>query len=573
MRSCDNTWAGCFLAASRGVRATLGMLFLAWGAWAMARAAAPGESVVVVYREGNADSRAVAEHYARARGVPKNNVVGLRTSSEATLSRADYEAQVEGALIRELGKRGLATFEAAGSAKPSLEGTVKTRCTASSVRFIVLCYGMPYRIANDPARLAGQTNGVPPPLQRNNASVDSELCLLPLAGRYPIVAGIANPVYANTNRATLHPTNGFFIVGRVDGPGPDVARRMVDHAVAAEARGFMGDAYFDLRNIPSGSYRVGDLWITNAAAAARRGGFAVRVDNEPATLPATFPLANVGLYFGWYTGVVDGPFARKDVELLPGSIAYHLHSYSAADPRSPTNHWVGPLLAKGATVTFGSVDEPYLEFTPNPHVFLELTLMLGFTVGEAGLVSQPYLSWANAFFGDPLYQPFDPDLRAAETRQYQAKSPAQAWTILRQVHLLLQSGQGNSAVRGQLEAYPLATNHPVLAEKIAQLYAADSIHRTACQWYQSALDLQPSPQHRLRMLLALSESQSFSRQHKEAQATLRAVEELRPDYKDLLSFRQRQLDVAKDLLDVPEIDRLQDELRRLKSGGAAKPAK
>ena len=529
-----------------------------------------GDAVVVVYREGSADSRGVAEHYARARGVPAGQVIGLSTSSDVTLTRADYEVQVERALMGELGKRGLARFVEAGAGGGG--GRAVSRCVESSVRYLVLAWGMPYRVANAPALLAGQTNDVPAPLQRNNASVDSELCLLPMAGRYPLVAGVPNPFYSTTNRLALHPTNGVFVVGRVDGPSPGIARRMVDHALMCETNGFMGEGYFDLRNITSGSYRTGDVWITNAAAAARRLGFATHVDNEPATLPGSMPLANVGIYVGWYTPDVEGPFARDAVEFLPGSVAYHLHSFSAAEPRNPLKHWVGPLLAKGATVTFGSVDEPYLEFTPNPHVFLELLAIAGFDVGEAGLASQPVLSWANAFFGDPLFRPFERDLLALEERQSKAKSPGHAWTILRQVNLIIQAGQSPSVVRDQLGAYPLSTNHPVLAERVAQLHAADSRHKPAVQWYETALALRPSPQHRLRMLLAMAESLSLSQQRQRAFETLRVVEELRPDYKDVLSFRQRQLEMAKDILNIDEMRRLQDEIVRIKAPAAAKPA-
>jgi hypothetical protein len=386
-----------------------------------------------------------------------------------------------------------------------------------------------------------------------------------MAGRYPLTGILKNPFYGGTNAAVLAPTNGVFLVGRLDGPSPAIARRLVDHALSCEANGFMGEAFFDLRNIASGSYRTGDLWITNAAATAIRTGFTAHVDNLPATLPATQPLPNVGLYFGWYTQDVDGPFRRDTVEFLPGSIAYHLHSFSAAEPRNPSKHWVGPLLAKGATVTFGCVDEPYLEFTPNPHAFVEMLVILGFSVGEAALGCQPSLSWTSAFFGDPLFRPFDPDLRALEQRQFKAGSPAQAWTILRQVNVLIQNGQSPDAVRGQLEAYPMSTNHPILAEKVAQLYAADSRHKPASEWFQRALDLKPSPEHRLRLLLSLADSLAFSQQAPKAAVLLRDVETLRPDYTNLLSFRQRQLDLAKDALDVPAMKRLQDEVVRIKS--------
>lgn len=574
MKSCDLTWAVSLLRRrSRALGAGLGAC-ISCLAMAAALAASPGGSVVILYREGNADSIDVARHYARARAVPDKNLIGLKTSSDVTLTRAAYESEIQEPLLRELQARGLARFDPAGPPPAAGTTSAKSRCTESSVRCLVLSFGMPYRIANAPKLLGAETNSFPEPLHRNNASVDSEISLLPIVGRYSPTGILPNPFYGTTNAAVLTPTNGVFLVGRLDGPSPAIARRLVDHALSCETNGFMGEAFFDLRNITSGSYRTGDLWITNAAAAAIRTGFATHVDNLPATLPATQPLPNVGLYFGWYTQDVDGPFLRNEVEFLPGSIAYHLHSFSAGEPRNPSKHWVGPLLAKGATVTFGCVDEPYLEFTPNPHAFLEMLVILGYSVGEAALACQPSLSWTSAFFGDPLFHPFDSDLRAVEQRQLQSGSPAQAWTILRQVNILIQNGQSLSAVRDQLAAFPLATNHPVLAEKVAQLYAADSRHKPASEWFQRALELQPTPQHRLRILLSLADSLAFSQQAPKAVATLRTVETLRPDYTNLLSFRQRQLDLAKDTLDVPDMRRLQDEVVRIKSPppGEFKPA-
>lgn len=565
MKSCDLTWAAFLLQRrSRAPGAGLGG-WISLLAFTAALAASPGDSVVVLYRKGNADSLDVARHYARARAVPERNLIGLMTSSDVTLTRAAYEAEIQEPLLRELQERGLARFDPVGPPPAAGTTAAKSRCTEASVRCLVLCYGLPYRIANAPKLLGAETNSLPEPLHRNNASVDSEVALLPLAGRYALTGILPNPFYGGTNAAVFTPTNGVFLVGRLDGPSPAIARRLVDDALSCETNGFMGEAFFDLRNITSGSYRTGDLWITNAAATAVRTGFTTHVDNLPATLPATQPLPNVGLYAGWYTPDVDGPFRRDAVEFLPGSIAYHLHSFSAAEPRNPSKHWVGPLLAKGATVTFGCVDEPYLEFTPNPHAFLEMLVILGFSVGEAALGCQPSLSWASAFFGDPLFHPFDPDLRALEQRQFKSGSPGQAWTILRQVNVLIQNGQRPDAVRDQLEAYPMAAQHPILAEKVAQLYAADSRHKPASEWFQRALDLKPSPEHRLRLLLSLADSLAFSQQAPKAADILRGVETLRPDYTNLLSFRLRQLDLAKDALDVPAMKRLQDEVVRIKS--------
>ena len=158
----------------------------------------------------------------------------------------------------------------------------------------------------------------------------------------------------------------MLLVARLDGPTPAIARGLVDKALQAEADGLWGRAYFDLRNITDPGYKLGDDWIRGAAEICRRLGFETVVDENPGTFPAAFPMSQIAFYIGWYDGTVSGPFAQPTVEFMPGAFAYHLHSFSAATLRSASQNWVGPLLAKGATITMGCVAEPYLSGHPRP---------------------------------------------------------------------------------------------------------------------------------------------------------------------------------------------------------------
>ena len=193
-----------------------------------------------------------------------------------------------------------------------------------------------------------------PEMRRNEAAVDSELALLPLIEeRLPLGGPLRNPVYTATNAAALHPTNGVLLVGRIDGPTPEIARGLIDKALEAEADGLWGRAYFDLRNTSEPGYQIGDNMIRSAAEMCRRLGFETVVDQNPGTFAAGFPMSQIALYIGWYVENVSGPFAQPVVEFMPGAFAYHLHSFSARTLRSATQGWVGPLLAKGATATLG----------------------------------------------------------------------------------------------------------------------------------------------------------------------------------------------------------------------------
>ncbi len=552
------------------LRALLGLVLLLWST---AQNLADGREAVIVYSAADPNSRAVAEHYARARNVPTSNWIGLQLTSSSSLTRSNYVQQVEQPLLRELSARGLMTFT--NFVAPPSEhhpGGPAIRCTAASVRYLVLCWGIPYHISNDPGSLAGLATNIPTSVLRNDAAVDSELTLLPTSGTYPLVAGIPNPFYGATNRTAFHPTNGIFLVGRIDGPTPAIAKGLVDKALYCETNGFSGNAYIDLRGITAGPYQKGDQWMTNAADVCRRVGLSTYVDHRESTLATNFPLSNIGVYIGWYTQNVDGPFTRPEVEFMPGAIAYHLHSFNGQFPRDPSIRWLGPLLAKGATVTFGSVEEPYLEFTPNPHIVMELLAAGGFTVGEASVASQQWLSWVNLFIGDPLFTPFQRDLTQLEARQVAGRSPNLHWTVLRKANILIAANPaGTSALRQALATFPLTTNSPILSEKVAALFAQASQYPTAIGWGNHALTLTPSPQQRLRLLLNLAEWQSTATRYEEAFQSLLLVEKEREDYRESLPFRERQLQAARDLVRASEIDRLKAEVARLKAA-LAKPS-
>jgi uncharacterized protein (TIGR03790 family) len=536
-------------------------------------AAADGSEVVLLYARQRPESRAVAEHYARARNVPESQWIGLDTTTDTAITRAEYISNIQKPILETLSERGLLTYT--NYISPATNGHLggpAIRVTSSKVRFLVLCWGLPFRIIHDPLQNGELPKEAPAAIKRNDASVDSELALLPSAGGYRLVAGLDNPLYKHVERSHFHPTNGIIMVGRLDGPTPEIARGLVDKALSCETNGFAGNAYFDLRNITSGSYRTGDEWLTNAAAACRKVGLPTHVDNMPATFPSTFPMSQIGVYMGWYVADVDGPFTLPQVEFMPGAIAYHLHSFNGTQPRNPNTQWVGPLLAKGATVTFGSVDEPFLEFTPNAHVFMELLAAGGFTIGEAAIASQPWLSWMNVFYGDPLFVPFQQNLNKQENEQVARRSPTVDWTVLRKVNIFLANPNDPSAIRESVIRHPPTTNSAILSEKVASLFAEANQLKSAALWARRALGNNPSPQQRVRILLNLAEWLDLTSQSAEAVKALREVEELRTDYANLIPFRERQLALARDASDTAEMNRIKAELKRLREPPPPPPA-
>ncbi len=529
-------------------------------------AEAAGNEVLVIYNAQMPASEAVARHYARRRSVPDSQLLGLRLSESGTISRADYISGIQEPVRRHLVEKGLAEWVPDSSLPPQgRKATARNRLRLirSEIRYLLLCYGVPWYIPHD-SSMRSETGGIPAQFLRNDASVDDELALLPRLGFNDPIATSPNPVVGATNAAQIHPTNGVFMVTRLDGPTPEIARGLVDKALEAESRGLWGHAYIDLRAITNGPYWSGDRMITNAAVAAKRLGFETFVDNQPASLGVGYPLSQVALYVGWYDSGVTGPFYRASVEFLPGAFAYHLHSFSAANLRSASENWVGPLLARGATATMGCVAEPYLEFTPNPAMFLERWGYVGMTLGEAATAAHPVLSWQTVVVGDPLYRPFGRLLADDGKRLDDANDPRTAYALVRNANFQLMAGRPVEAVRDQLEGQRWATNHAVVAEKIGRLYWSSIRVRRALEWYDTALGLtNATPMQRRRLLLDSIEAHRVLGQPAEAYRCLEQLIVTSPPDVDIQELRIRQLQFARDMRDVEKITSVSNEVQRL----------
>ena len=497
------------------------------------RAANPGDEVVVVYNSALPESKAVAEHYAECRAVPAGQVFGFTLSTNESISRQEFHDTLQKPLAKALEKEKLWHVGSEVSTGTNGSGRVVWKVLNSKIRYAVLCYGVPLHITEDPALAEPGTEKMRPEMRRNEAAVDSELACLPVFEQHPLVAGpLRNPYYTTTNAALLHPTNNLLIVARLDGPTADIARRLVDLALQAETDGLWGRAYFDTRSINDVGFKVGDDWIRGAAEIARFAGFETVVDTNAATFPAAFPMSHVALYAGWYDESASGPFARTNIEFMPGAFAYHLHSFSAATLRSTNRHWVGPLLAEGATCTMGCVAEPYLEGTPDIGVFFARFCVYGFTFGEAASAAQSALSWQTTVIGDPLYRPFGKNPQAQHLDLERRHRPQVEWSHLKVINLNLTRRTPLAQAADYLEQIPLTKQSAVLAEKLADIYAALGKPASAIRSYQSALKLTPSPQQRVRLRLTLGEKLTEQDRVDEAAENYRQFLAENPDYPD-----------------------------------------
>jgi len=524
-----------------------------------------GREVVVVYNQRVPESREIADFYANERSVPESQVFGVDSSAAEEVTRAEFRDSIQKPLARFLS--GSKLWRIASRTVPATNGgsgTVEWRVVESKIRYAVLCYGIPLKIAKDPNLKEEGSDKLRPELRRDEAAVDSELMLLPgYEDRPPLYGPLRNPAYGTTNRADLNPTNGVLMVARLDGPTPEIARRLVVQAKQAERDGLWGRAYFDSRSITDPGYKVGDDWINGAAELSRRLGLETVCDTNAATFPPGFPLSQVAFYLGWYDGEVSGPFAEPKVEFMPGAIAYHLHSFSAATLRSTNRNWVGPLLAKGATATMGCVNEPYLTGTPDLGVFTARLIFQGFTFGEAACASQNVASWQTTVVGDPLYRPFgkNPDILHAELTRTGSKLIE--WSWLRLVNLNRANGRPPAELVGLLESLECCKTSAVLTEKLGDLYLAQGKPSSGVHAYRQALKLEPSPMQKLRLLLTLAEQLTALERHAEALETLQEVLKDQPQYPDRLSLCRKMLHSAQLAKAESEIPKLEAEIKRL----------
>ena len=450
-----------------------------------------GESVAVLFNSRLPESRDVAEHYAKLRSVPADQLIGLPLSSGHTISRREFAAELEQPLADELIKRRL------------LDGK------AGSIRYLVLCWGVPIRVDKDDALNEVGRSKAAPPLSRNEASVDSELAMLPQLGKAPKRFGfIGNPVFRQTSAKAISPANGVLMVARLDGPSPDLAKRLVDRAIAAEAGGLWGRAYIDLRGIAKGQFKVGDDSLRKTAEIMKQSGFTTVIDEKPETLSVGFPASHIAFYVGWYGINVEGVFAEKTVEFMPGAIAYHLHSFNGSMIRDAHARWIGPFINKGATATFGTVFEPYLELTPKLPLFFSRLIRDGFTFGEAGYAASRALSWQTVFVGDPLYRPFGKPPEQVKAELEQRKSPMLEWFHLLSVNQGLAAAVSTAAAIAYLQQLPEISSSPILLEKLGELLAAAKQTKEASDAYTAAAKLSISSRQKKRIALEQSKLQA-----------------------------------------------------------------
>ncbi|MBA4062229.1 MAG: hypothetical protein C0501_00720 [Isosphaera sp.] len=384
--------------------------------------------VWVLVNKNVPESRQVADHYLAKRGVPKGNVVELDLPKGEDITRAEYDAKLAG----------------------RLRDALKDKKDAAKV--LVTTYGVPLRVGSQVpnADEKKQLDALRPDLDaarkkvaelektkdadkkdvdaaraevnrlqarekvlahaESQASVDSELMLL-WWPKYELVRWVPNPLYFQASEGYRTRNPPVVMTARLDGPTADIAKRLVDDAVAVEAKGLAGEVVVDARGIPF-TFKPGtdigfgyggyDESMREAAALFEKAGLKVTLDQKNEVLPAG-SAKGVAIYCGWYS---HAKFVDC-CEYVPGAVAWHLASSEATTLRKPDSPvWCPNLLKKGAAATVGPVAEPYTVGFPKPAEFFGFLATGEFTLVESYARSMTTCSWMAVLVGDPLYNPF-----------------------------------------------------------------------------------------------------------------------------------------------------------------------
>ena len=458
-------------------------------------------STIVVYNKTVSDSVALATFYAQQRGIARDHLIGLACSTEEEISREEYDTTIAEPL-REIFKQ---------RQWWRLRDTPEQTIAGSNIHFVATIKGIPLKIRGTTSPYPGDVPGPAPVLDRNEASVDSELATLAIPTRQISGPG-DNPYFKSFRPITAIEDSTQLLVCRLDGPTTAAVRQIIVDSIAVEKNGLWGRAYIDSAHNTSGGMELGDKWLSEVKEQLHKVGVPVVYDDLPAVFPDGYPMTDCALYYGWYTQNVAGPFNQPGFRFVPGAVAIHIHSFSASTLRDPNVGWVGPLIARGAAASIGNVYEPFLQITAHLDLFDD-RLLHGFTLAESAYASLPALSWMAVVVGDPLYRPYATWLQIDAARD--SNKTAANW---RMYHEFAIKYFPNSSSQYRLlarQAASRAKNCPMI-EDLGLMEAGDGNFAGATSYFQQARTCYTARDDILRVVL--EEADAWTKQNKPKRA-------------------------------------------------------
>jgi tetratricopeptide (TPR) repeat protein len=165
--------------------------------------------------------------------------------------------------------------------------------------------------------------------------------------------------------------------------------------------------------------------------------------------------------------------------------------------------------------------------------------------------------------GDPLYRPFGKSPEQLHNHLQQEGSKMIEWSVLRLANLGLNAYRPPAEVIQGLETVETTKHSAVLQEKLGDLYTAAGKPASAIHAYQEALQLQPSSQQKLRLLLTLGVKLSEAGDTAKAYQAYGNILKDFPAYADRLAILEKALPLARKLDKAADADKLEAEIKKL----------
>jgi uncharacterized protein (TIGR03790 family) len=389
----------------------------------------------------------VAEHYCKVRGIPKENVLVLDLPGGEDINRHEYDTKLA-APLRDLlkGKRDQAKVLVSTYGVPlrvgHLQMTEKEK--AQDDQFVAKTAEYQAKVKEWQEQLKKESDAAAAQKLRDDikaaetqikglqtqhrwisdgesaAAVDSELMLL-WWEKYELRRWQKNTLYWQVSAEDRAAKPTVVMTSRLDGPSPELVKKLIDTSVAVEKKGLAGKVYVDARGIkyvPGKSSTTGyegyDESMREMARLLEKAKLDVTLDDRLELFaPGSCP--DCALYCGWYShaNYIDC------CKFAPGAVAWHLASSEAVTLRDPKcKYWCKNLLDNGVVATLGPVAEPYTIGFPKPAEFFGFLATGEFTLVECYSRTILFNSWMTTLVGDPLYNPYraTPKLKAADVR-------------------------------------------------------------------------------------------------------------------------------------------------------------
>lgn len=322
-------------------------------------------NLLFVYRENDTGSEVVADYYLSKYDLDQSCKLSVPCSSSEILSSySDFVSEVESPILQ---------YIVASGIDPEV---------------IILGYNVP----------GGFIDGT------DIISSTSRISRI----KYPYSKKTPNPIYNTQNLDDYDLDANFFIakiVSRIDGPTPDYAKAMIDVSAATKDQlhmngGFILDPYSDLDTEQAIQYKEDLLYFYNTILQDINLPFAVTTTVDPYFDPVIPYLQHESMYWGWFTDRTKDTFFREtDTQRIFFYNADYDGGYTVRD--ATDERLCGLALRNGYGSSAGAMSDPGIDGFLRPTPFLK-SLIKGFYMGEAHLLSQPYLDWTICFFGDPL---------------------------------------------------------------------------------------------------------------------------------------------------------------------------